>query len=232
MYTAKTAIIPGVIGALAVVAVLLADPGSVPPSSPMVAALVAAALCSFRQTVGFATVGLVVCALLTRFVSDYTGSALWSRIAFQVALGTIAVVVAWTPLRRRALSEQSLPILHDVSNELFDTHGMDELGAAVTRLAGPLNTSTTLLFVREDDQLVMLPREVEPQHALLQPGTRSACPGRLLDLAIDRGRSVFWPSAAAVIADAPDCADWAAAYRVRSLVVDRRTTMPDSKNGA
>src|SRR3954465_8765177 len=94
------------------------------------------------MTLAFTVTAAIGSALLTVFASDYTGTALWSRVIFQLALGAIALFIAWTPLRRTALSEQSLPLLHDVSNELFDAHGMDELGTAVQRLAAPLRAPT------------------------------------------------------------------------------------------
>jgi serine phosphatase RsbU (regulator of sigma subunit)/anti-sigma regulatory factor (Ser/Thr protein kinase) len=183
----------------------------------MATALVAAALCSLRTTVAVTVASVIVSALLTGFVSDYTGAALWTRVVFQLVLGAIALFVAWTPLRRTALSEQSLPLLHDASNELFDAHGMDELGTAVGRLAVPLRASTTSLFVHEQDQLVKLPREVEAHDELLASLTRSRCPGPVLEMVTERRQSLFWSTAATLVGGFPDCAAWVDENRVRSL---------------
>jgi serine phosphatase RsbU (regulator of sigma subunit)/anti-sigma regulatory factor (Ser/Thr protein kinase) len=213
----KAEILPGIILVLGVVAVLVANPGSVPPSTPVIAALVAAALRSFRATVGFAVIGVAASALLTRFVSDYSGSALWTRVVFQVVLGAIAVFVAWTLQRRPMIKEQTLPILHDVSNELFDAHGMDELGEAAGRLAGSLHASSTSLFVREADLLVQLPRDVETSDAVVARAAQSECPGRMLEHVIDRARPLFWGSASVLVAEIPLCAGWVDRYRVASL---------------
>jgi len=183
----------------------------------MIAVLVAAALCSFTMTVGFTVLGIAVSALLTRYVADFTGTALWSRIVFQCALGAIAIVVARMPVRRRVLSERSLPLLHDVSNELFDAHGMDELGAALGRLAGPLDASTTSLFIANDDQFVVLPRQDVARDDVRSPAFHSECPGHILEHVVQRGRSVFWSTAAALVADVPECAAWVDEVRARSV---------------
>ena len=216
MSSAKSAIIPGLIGMLTVVAVVLANSASVPPSSPMVAVLVAAALCSLRTTVGFVLAGVTASALLTRFVGDYSGAAFWSRVGFQLVLGLIALFVAWTLERRIKLSEQSLPLLHDVSNELFDAHGVDELGAAVGRLAGPLNATTTSLFVLEEDRLVRLPRD-DDSHDEVRASTFCAeCPGGVLELVTGRERSQYWQTAA-LVREVPDCAAWIEDIGARSI---------------
>jgi serine phosphatase RsbU (regulator of sigma subunit)/anti-sigma regulatory factor (Ser/Thr protein kinase) len=217
MGTAKSAIVPGLIGVLTVAAVLLANSSSIPPSSPMIAVLVAAALCSFTTTIGFTVAGVAASALLTRFVGDLTGAAFWSRLAFQLVLGAIALFVAWTPTRRTALSGQSLPLLHDVSNELFDAHGMDELGTAVERLAGSLDASTTSLFILEDDRFVKLPREDTAHDDVHSPMFRAECPGHILQRVAERGRSVFWPTGAALVAEIDDCAAWVDTVHARSI---------------
>jgi serine phosphatase RsbU (regulator of sigma subunit)/anti-sigma regulatory factor (Ser/Thr protein kinase) len=183
----------------------------------MVAVLVAAALCSFRQTVGFAVVGLVASVALTRFVSDLSGSAFWSRVIFQVALGTIAVFVSWKRLQWPVLSERTLPVLHDVSNALFDAHGMDELGVAVGGLAGPLRASTTSLFVWEGDRLVGLPREPEESGSVPIPVAPSNCPGRLLATVVARDRTMYWTSTSTLVAEIPDCSGWLGLNGMRSL---------------
>src|SRR4029079_3321760 len=188
MSTVRGTLLAALIGVLSVIAIVLA-PGSVPPSAPMVAALVAAALCSFRQTVVFAVVALVTSLLLTRFVSDFSGSALWSRVIFQVALGAIAVIVSWKRMQWPALSERTLPVLHDVSNELFDAHGMDELGVAVEALADPLDATMTSLFVWEGDRLVALPRVSEELGSPVAP--QSGCPGDLLAQVVARDRAMY-----------------------------------------
>jgi anti-sigma regulatory factor (Ser/Thr protein kinase) len=181
----------------------------------MVAALVAAALCSFRQTIGFAVVGLATSILLTRFVSDFSGSALWTRVLFQVALGAIAVYVSWQRMRWPVLSERTLPVLHDVSNELFDAHGMDELGVAVSALASPLHATTTSLFVWEGERLVALPRETDEPVGM--PGAPTNCPGRLLGTVVARDTAMYWTSTSALVAEIPDCAGWAGLDGLRSL---------------
>jgi serine phosphatase RsbU (regulator of sigma subunit)/anti-sigma regulatory factor (Ser/Thr protein kinase) len=183
----------------------------------MVAALVAAALCTFRQTVGFAVGGLATSVVLTRFVSDVTGSAFWARVGFQVALGAIAVFVARTRMQWPVLSERTLPVLHDVSNELFDAHGVDELGVAVGRLADPLQASTTSLFVLEGDRFVALPRSPQSPDPTAPPVTELGCPDELLAKVVDRNRARFWTAAAALVTEIPDCAGWVDARGVQSL---------------
>ena len=136
---------------------------------------------------------------------------------FQVVLGAIAVFVASTLQRRPVLSEQTLPILHDVSNELFDAHGIDELARAVGRLAVPLNASSTWLFVQEDDRFVQLPRDVEGSGAGSAPAAQMECPRRLLEEVVDRARPLFAASAPMLVADIPLCRDWIDRHRVRSL---------------
>jgi len=183
----------------------------------MIAVLVAAALCSFTMTVWFTVAGIAVSAFLTRYVNDFTGVALWSRVVFQLVLGAIALFVAWTPIRRAALSEKSLPLLHDVSNDLFGAHGMDELGVALGELASSLGASTTSLFVFKDDQLVGFPRDDEATDPVHAPVLRSECPGHILELVGRRGRSAFWSSAATLVADVPECAAWVDAVHARSV---------------
>lgn len=183
----------------------------------MIAVLVAAALCSFRTTIGFTVAGVVASALLTRFSADFTGVALWSRLAFQMVLGAIAILVAWTPIRRTVLSEQTLPLLHDLSNELFDAHGMDELGTAVEKLAESLDASSTSLFVCEQDHFVKLPRDDVADGDIRSPMLRTECSDRLLEVAATRRRPTFWPSAAALISEFHECATWAQNRRVRSV---------------
>jgi anti-sigma regulatory factor (Ser/Thr protein kinase) len=183
----------------------------------MIAVLIAAALCSFTMTVWFTVAGVAVSALLTRYVGDFTGTALWSRVAFQVVLGGIALFVAWTPIRRTALSGKTLPLLHDVSNELFDAHGMDELGTALGNLAGSLDAATTSLFILEDDDFVVLPREEHVHDDVHSPAFRSECPGHILDVVVHRGRPAFWSSAASLVADVPQCAAWVDEVRARSV---------------
>jgi len=214
MSTVRGTLLAALIGVLSVIAIVLA-PGSVPPSAPMVAALVAAALCSFRQTVVFAVVALVTSLLLTRFVSDFSGSALWSRVIFQVALGAIAVIVSWKRMQWPALSERTLPVLHDVSNELFDAHGMDELGVAVEALADPLDATMTSLFVWEGDRLVALPRVSEELGSPVAP--QSGCPGDLLAQVVARDRAMYWTSTSELAIEIPDCADWFQSKRLQSL---------------
>ena len=216
MSTNRGAGFAALLGTLSIVAIV-AEPSSVPPSAVMVAALVAAALCSFRQTVGFAAVGLVTSVVLTRFVSDFSGSAFWSRVGFQVALGAIAVFVSWKRLQWPVLSERTLPVLHDVSNELFDAHGMDELGVAIEALADPLDASMTCLFIREDDQIVALPRASEEPGSVVIAEAQTGCPGQLLSMVVARNRAMYWTSAAELVAQVPSCAGWLASKRVRSL---------------
>src|SRR5262249_31743759 len=131
--------------------------------------------------------------------------------------GAIALFVAWTPLRRTRLSEQSLPLLHDVSNELFDAHGVDELGTAVERLATSLNASTTALFILEDDQFVVLPRQDVAPGDVRGTVFGAGCPQRILDVVRARGRSAFWPTPATLVADLPDCRAWIDDVHARSI---------------
>jgi serine phosphatase RsbU (regulator of sigma subunit)/anti-sigma regulatory factor (Ser/Thr protein kinase) len=217
MSTNRGALFAAVIWALSLAAVVVAEPGSVPPSAPMMAALVAAAVCSFRQTIGFAAVGLATSVAVTHFVSDFSGSAFWTRVAFQVALGAIALVVSWKRMQWPVLSEQTLPVLHSVSNELFDAHGMDELGFAVGALADPLRASKTALFVWEGDRLVALPRAIEAPSPVAMTATPTDCPGHLLSTVVARDRSMYWTSTSALVTEIPDCAGWVDVKHVRSL---------------
>src|SRR6476619_176327 len=98
MSTTRGALLAACIGGLSVGAVIV-GPGSVPSSAPMVAVLVAAALCSFRQTVGFAVVRLVASVAVTSFVSARRGSAVWRGVVFQVSLTTRGVFVSWKRLQ-------------------------------------------------------------------------------------------------------------------------------------
>jgi serine phosphatase RsbU (regulator of sigma subunit)/anti-sigma regulatory factor (Ser/Thr protein kinase) len=213
----KATFFPGLILVLSVAAVVAAGSGAVPPSAPMVAALVAAALCSVRATTVFAAVGFTVSVLLTRFVSDYTGLSFWARVVFQVALGLIALLAASTRLRRPTLDEETLPLLHDVSNHLFDAHGMDELGDAVGKLASPLRASNTWLYVREEDEMVLLPHRPVESTPTGPPAALFECPHRVLEAVLGRDSAIFWPSAPGLIAEIPACAGWVSTYRVRSL---------------
>jgi serine phosphatase RsbU (regulator of sigma subunit)/anti-sigma regulatory factor (Ser/Thr protein kinase) len=131
----RKTMLPTAVFIMGVVVVLVGPAKTVPPSAPMVAALVAAGLCDVATTSIFIAVSFVTSVLLTRYSSGYTGDELLGRGAFQVGLAVVAVALLSIRLRHEGTirSQNALVQLQDVSDALAATHELDEISAIASR---------------------------------------------------------------------------------------------------